>query len=189
MGNDSAIEEKDVAAGAAQVTRVVGDDDDGRAFGVELTQQLHHLRTVLRVEIAGGLVGQQNQRLAHHRARDRDALLLAPGQLRGVVMDPVQQPHPLLVILVVIHVDGLAIIAVGVKRTHIAPDRRGLAIRLVGIGFLIALLYIASKGLQTSAEDLLFWGSLFAIWALHTLGLALLHIRSGRETAAACPFV
>jgi hypothetical protein len=93
-----------------------------------------------------------------------------------------------LVILVAIHIVGLAIIAVGVKRTHIAPDTRGLVIRLVGIAFLVALLYIASKGLQTSAQDMLFWGSLFAIWALHTLGLALLHIRSGRE-AAACPFV
>jgi hypothetical protein len=93
-----------------------------------------------------------------------------------------------LVILVGIHIVGLAIIAVGVKRTHIAPDRRGLVVRLVGITFLVALLYVASKGLRTSTEDLLFWGSLFAIWALHTLGLALLHIRSGREVAA-CPFV
>ncbi len=93
-----------------------------------------------------------------------------------------------LVILVAVHLVGLAIIAIGVKRTHIAPDRRGLVIRLVGIAFLVALLYVASKGLRTSTEDILFWGSLFAIWALHTVGLALLHVRSGRE-AAACPFV
>lgn len=92
-------------------------------------------------------------------------------------------------VLVAVHVVGLIIIGVGVKRTHIAPDRRGLVIRLVGITVLVGLLYLASKGLQTSAQDLLFWGSLFAIWALHTIGLALLHIRSGRETAAACPFV
>lgn len=92
-------------------------------------------------------------------------------------------------VLVVVHVAGLAIIGIGVKRTHIAPDRRGLVIRLVGIAILVGLLYLASKGLQTSAQDFLFWGSLFAIWALHTLGLALLHIRGGRETAAACPFV
>ena len=91
-------------------------------------------------------------------------------------------------ILVAVHVIGLFIIGIGVKRTHIAPDTRGLVIRLIGIACLIALLYLASKGLQTSVEDVLFWGSLFAIWALHTLGLALLHIRSGRE-AAACPFV
>ena len=91
-------------------------------------------------------------------------------------------------ILVAIHVVGLFIIGAGVKRHHIAPDKRGLVIRLVGIAVLIGLLYLASKGLQTSAEGFLFWGSLFAIWLLHTAGLALLHIRGGRENAV-CPFV
>lgn len=91
-------------------------------------------------------------------------------------------------VLVGVHVAGLGIIAAGVKRHHIAPDRRGLVIRLVGIAILVALLYLASKGLQDSVEGFVFWASLFAIWALHTAGLALLHIRSGRE-AAACPFV
>jgi hypothetical protein len=91
-------------------------------------------------------------------------------------------------VLVLIHVIGLFVIAVGVKRTHIAPDRRGLISRIAGLAVLVGLLFLVSKGLQTSAQDFLFWGSLFAIWALHTIGLALLHIRSGRE-AAACPFV
>lgn len=91
-------------------------------------------------------------------------------------------------ILVAIHVAGLFIIGVGVRRHHIAPDTRGLVIRLVGIALLVGLLYLASKGLQSSAEGFLFWGSLFAIWALHTLGLALLHIRGKRENAV-CPFV
>ena len=58
----------------------------------------------------------------------------------------------------------------------------------MGIAFLVGLLYLASKGLQTSAQDFVFWGSLFAIWALHTLGLALLHVRGARENAV-CPFV
>jgi hypothetical protein len=91
-------------------------------------------------------------------------------------------------VLVVVHVAGLFIIGVGVKRHHIAPDARGLAIRLVAILLLVGLLYLASKGLQSSAEGLLFWGSLFAIWFLHTAGLALLHIRGKRENAV-CPFV
>ena len=91
-------------------------------------------------------------------------------------------------ILVAIHLIGLVIIAVGVKRHHIAPDTRGLVIRLVGIALLIGLLYLASKGLRTDAASWVFWGSLFAIWALHTLGLALLHIR-GRREMAVCPFV
>lgn len=90
--------------------------------------------------------------------------------------------------LVAVHVIGLFVIGIGVKRHHIAPDTRGLVIRLVGIAVLMALLYLASKGLRSDVEGLLFWGSLFAIWALHTLGLALLHIR-GRRELAACPFV
>ena len=91
-------------------------------------------------------------------------------------------------ILVFVHVAGLFIIGVGVKRHHIAPDTRGLVIRLVAIVLLVALLYLASQGLQSSAEGILFWGSLFAIWFLHTAGLALLHIRGRRENAM-CPFV
>ena len=91
-------------------------------------------------------------------------------------------------ILVAVHVAGLFIIGIGVKRSHIAPDTRGLVIRLTAIVLLVALLYLVSKGLQTSAEGLLFWGSLFAIWFLHTAGLALLHIRGKRENAV-CPFV
>lgn len=93
-----------------------------------------------------------------------------------------------LVALAFVHLAGLAIIAIGVKRQHIAPDRRGLVIRLIGITALVLLLWLAAKGLRTSFGEFLFWGSLFAIWALHTLGLALLHVRSGREVAA-CPFV
>ena len=92
------------------------------------------------------------------------------------------------VILAIIHVGGLFIVAIGVKRHQLAPTTRGLVIRLIGIALLIGLIYLASKGLQDTTIGFVFWGSLFAIWALHTAGLALLHIR-GRSEAAACPFV
>jgi hypothetical protein len=92
-----------------------------------------------------------------------------------------------LIVLVVVHVAGIFIVAVGVRRRDIAPDRRGLAIRLVAIVILVGLLYLASQGLQTATQDLLFWGSLFLIWLLHTVGLALLHVKGRRE--ATCPFV
>ena len=91
-------------------------------------------------------------------------------------------------VLVAVHVVGLGVIGIGVKRSHIAPDLRGLVVRLIGIAVLIALIYLASKGLRTGVEGVLFWGSLFAIWALHTAGLALLHVRGKRENAV-CPFV
>lgn len=91
-------------------------------------------------------------------------------------------------VLVAVHLLGIFVVAVGVKRHHIAPDRRGLVIRLVAIALLVGLLYLASKGLNSSAEGWVFWGSLFLIWLLHTAGLALLHIRGKRENAV-CPFV
>jgi hypothetical protein len=92
-----------------------------------------------------------------------------------------------LVALAVVHVAGIAVITVGARRQDIAPDRRGLWIRLVGIAVLVALLWLAAKGLKSEASGMVFWGSLFAIWALHTAGLALLHLR-GRRERQACPF-
>jgi hypothetical protein len=93
-----------------------------------------------------------------------------------------------LVTLILVHIGGGVLIVVGNRRHHIAPDRRGLIIRLVGIASMVILLYIAAKGLGTTVGSWVFWGSLFAIWALHTLGLLMLHVRSRRE-ATVCPFV
>ena len=91
------------------------------------------------------------------------------------------------VFLAVVHLAGLAIFAVGVQRHDIAPTRHGFAMRLLGLSVAVGLLYLISRGLQTAAQDALFWGSLFGIWAVHTGALALLHVR-GREEAKACPF-
>ncbi len=93
-----------------------------------------------------------------------------------------------LVALISVHVIGAVVIAIGVRRHDIAPDQRGLWIRLIGIAILVALLYMATKGLNGSFDSVVFWAALFAIWFLHTAGLALLHIKTGRE-ASACPFV
>jgi hypothetical protein len=89
--------------------------------------------------------------------------------------------------LVVIHVAGIGLVVYGTKRHHIAPDRRGLVVRIIGLTTLTALLYLAAKGLNTEVGTWLFWGALFSIWALHTVGLLFLHVRSRRE-ARLCPF-
>ena len=52
-------------------------------------------RLVVRVERAGRLVGEDQQRLGDQRARDRHALLLAAGELRGVVVGALAQPDAL----------------------------------------------------------------------------------------------
>jgi len=89
--------------------------------------------------------------------------------------------------LVGVHVLGLVIFTIGVKREDIAPSKWGFYGRLIGLAITVGLLYWASQGLQSKFGTLAFWWSLFSIWAVHTGGLALLHIRGRNETA--CPFV
>ena len=66
---------------------VVGGDDDGRAGAVDPVDQLHDPDRGLGVEVAGGLVGQQQRRVVDEGAGDRHALLLAARQLVGVVVE------------------------------------------------------------------------------------------------------
>src|SRR5439155_18295733 len=47
------------------------------------------------VEIAGGLVGEQQQRLYRQCAADRDALLLSAGQLLRVALEQAAKAKPL----------------------------------------------------------------------------------------------
>ncbi len=88
--------------------------------------------------------------------------------------------------LVVIHLVGLVVFASGVSAADIAPSKWGFIGRVLGLLTAFGLLYLASKGLQTETGSAIFWGSLFAIWALHTAGLALLHIRG--QGGNGCPF-
>jgi len=90
-------------------------------------------------------------------------------------------------LLIAAHFAGAAVIAYGVRRQQIAPDRRGMVSRLAAITVLVLLIWLAATGLTSPLSSGLFWGSLFAIWALHTVGLLLLHVRSRREQAT-CPF-
>ena len=55
---------------------------------LSLPEQVHHLAAGARVEIARRLVGQQDRRLVGQRAGDGHALLLAAGELRGMVGRP-----------------------------------------------------------------------------------------------------
>jgi signal transduction histidine kinase len=68
---------------------VMGDDQHGRAGVVQFVQHFHHAGAGDRVQIAGGLVGQQQQRFPGDGPGDRDPLLLAAGELIGPVRHPV----------------------------------------------------------------------------------------------------
>ena len=72
---------------------VVRDEHDRRPrFAVERLEQLDDARAGVAVEIAGRLVGEEDARRVGERARDGDALLLAAGELRREVIEPVAEP-------------------------------------------------------------------------------------------------
>src|SRR6266567_7344542 len=82
----------DGAVGEARVARVVRHHADRRALTMKLVEELHYRFPVLRVEVPGGLVGEQDGGLATQRSRHRYALLLAARKLRWVVLHPVRHP-------------------------------------------------------------------------------------------------
>ena len=57
-----AVHQPDGARAAGRQLRLVGDQDDGVAAGVELAEEPDDLLAGLRVEVAGRLVGQQQRR-------------------------------------------------------------------------------------------------------------------------------
>src|SRR5438093_8480375 len=74
--NDTAVEQMDAALGVTRVSRVVRDHADGRSAAVQLLEQVHHRFAAARIEVSSGLVCEQDERLASHRAGDGHALLL-----------------------------------------------------------------------------------------------------------------
>ncbi len=64
------------------VARIVRHHTDGGSGGVQFAQQAHHGLAIGRIQVPGGLVGEQDQGIAAQRARHGDALLLTAGELR-----------------------------------------------------------------------------------------------------------
>ncbi len=82
------------AGGMLRHAGVVGHDQHGDALGIQLLEEQHDLFARAGVQVAGGLVRQQNGRAHHQGPRDRHPLLLAAGQLGGPVVHAILQPHP-----------------------------------------------------------------------------------------------
>src|SRR5262249_36936272 len=95
VGDDLAVADLDDALFVLGHAHVMGYDDDGVAFGIQLTEDRHHFLAGFRVECAGRFIGQDHLATIHQRARDRYALLLAAGQLARLVVHAVTQAQPL----------------------------------------------------------------------------------------------
>jgi hypothetical protein len=83
--------------------------------------------------------------------------------------------------LVVVHLLGLILVFWHVDKEDIAPDRRGLIGRTMGLLTMGVLLYFISGGIGTGLGSTIFWLAFFGSWALHTVGVALMHFRTARE--------
>ena len=92
VGDHAAVAQGDEAVGMRGEGGIVGHEHQGAAErAVEPHDQLDDLLAGGGVEIAGGLVGEEERRPARHRARHRHPLLLAAGELDRVVLRAVAE--------------------------------------------------------------------------------------------------
>ena len=83
------------APAARRQALVVGHQHQGGAvLRIEFEQQVDDGATGLGVQVAGGLVGEQQRRPGDEGARQRDALLLAAGQLARIVLEALAKADP-----------------------------------------------------------------------------------------------
>ena len=80
VGDNLAIGYLDHPFGLRRNRRIMGDDDDGVAFLVQLVQQAQQFLAAAAVERARRLVGQNHVAAVHQGPRHADALLLAARQ-------------------------------------------------------------------------------------------------------------
>ena len=86
LGDHAMVHEHDPVGDLAGEVHLVGHDQHGHAARGEVAHHGQHLADQLRVERARDLVEQHRLGLHGERAGDRDALLLAAGELLGIVV-------------------------------------------------------------------------------------------------------
>src|SRR5436305_10909358 len=96
VGGDLAVAQGHLAPGVLGDLRLVGDQDHGVARLVELVEELHDLLGRGGVEVAGGLVGEQDGGIVDQGSGDGHTLALAAGQLVWLVGHAGAEAHLLL---------------------------------------------------------------------------------------------
>jgi hypothetical protein len=87
---DAGIAQGNGARAAFGDTGIVGDDEDGGAEAlVEVAYEGQDLGAGMGVQVAGGLIGEEDGRGKGEGAGDGDALALAAGELVGEVIEAV----------------------------------------------------------------------------------------------------
>src|SRR5687767_12874541 len=87
-GLEHAVLQHQHAAGARGEVLIMRHQHERRAAPLrEAHHGVEHLVRSLRIEVAGGLIGQHAGRLGHHGTRERAALALAARELARQVLD------------------------------------------------------------------------------------------------------
>ena len=93
--HDLTVEEVDDAVGVAGVALGVGHHDDGGAFLMKFGQKVHHLLAVLRIQVTGGLVGEDELGVGDDGTGDGHTLLLTARELLREVLGAMLDGHAL----------------------------------------------------------------------------------------------
>src|SRR5688572_14224758 len=95
MAHDETVTKLDRSPGAPGNRPLVRDQHEGVAGAMQVLEQRKDLRAGTAVEVSGRLIGQQQLRAGHERARNGEALALAAGKLGRAMAGAVAEPHPL----------------------------------------------------------------------------------------------
>jgi hypothetical protein len=95
IADDSAIAHHNHALGITRDIEFVRHHRNRHTALVQTLEDAHDFDARGAVEISGGLVRKQQSRIVHKGACDRDALLLAAGELAGMMLGAIIQANAL----------------------------------------------------------------------------------------------
>jgi hypothetical protein len=87
--DEGAVAHRDQPVGGGRDPGVVGDDEQRLPGRTEAVEQPEDLQSGGAIEVAGRLVGEDDERLVAERARDRDPLPLTARERRGQMLGSV----------------------------------------------------------------------------------------------------
>ena len=92
--DDASVEQIDDPVGETGIVLGVSHHDDRGPFPVQFGEQLHHFGSVLRVQVTGRLIGEDDLRIRNDSTCDGHTLLLSSGKLLREMARAVADVHP-----------------------------------------------------------------------------------------------
>src|SRR2546423_9665619 len=93
VGNDLSIAHDHVAPGITGNVQFMSHHDERDALLVQLLEHPHYLNARLAVQIASGLISEEQGGLVDQCPSDGHTLLLAAGKLVGMMVGAVSEPY------------------------------------------------------------------------------------------------